>query len=266
MLEFDLTNWPVWVIITAWFLITFRKELVVGLKGLGIFLPSAMREHFKFKAERTRDREEFDQKQNRIQELLAQNKVDGLLLQRASSFAWATCGAASYINTASTEGLASLLVTANGRYLITTNIEATRLEQEEGLVAQGWELKAAPWYETQDEVFQLVNAGRLAVDGLYPGALDLSAQVTALRTDLTQEEVAEKVGKSRPAVANTLRMHQQRGNCECLAELCSLACIRNLRVMHIVLEPSQQDDRPLSGRLHDRTFGSPSEQPTTALS
>ncbi len=134
--------------------------------------------------------EEFDRKQKQIQDLLVEHKADALLLQRASSFAWATCGASSYINTASTEGLASLLITADDRYLITTNIEATRLDKEEGLVQQGWELQAAPWYETVDTVGKLVKGGKLAVDGPHPGAVDLSAQVSALRTSLGAEEVA----------------------------------------------------------------------------
>jgi len=39
---------------------------------------------------------EFSQKQDRIQILLEERKLEALLLQRVSSFAWATCGAASY--------------------------------------------------------------------------------------------------------------------------------------------------------------------------
>jgi Xaa-Pro aminopeptidase len=87
---------------------------------------------------------EFSQKQNRIQALLAEHKLDALLLRRVSSFAWATCGAASYVNTATTNGEAALLITPSGQYLITNNIEATRLEQEEELAAQGWEFRAVP--------------------------------------------------------------------------------------------------------------------------
>lgn len=93
---------------------------------------------------------EFSQKQERIQVLLAEHKLDALLLQRVSSFAWATCGAASYVNTATTSGEAALLITPSGRYLITNNVEATRLEQEEKLAAQDWEFRVAPWYEAQD--------------------------------------------------------------------------------------------------------------------
>jgi len=96
---------------------------------------------------------EFEIKQNKIQQLLKDQQSDAIFLQRASSFAWATCGAASYINTASSDGLASLLVTPSGRYLVTTNIEAPRLVHEEKLAEQGWEhacpigMEARMWWE-----------------------------------------------------------------------------------------------------------------------
>jgi len=131
---------------------------------------------------------EFTQKQNRIKALLTERHLDALLLQRVSSFAWATCGAASYINSATTDGTASLLVTPSGRYLITANNEATRLEQEERLVEQGWEMRAAPWYVVNDAVAQLTRGLKLGADGPYPGATDLSNEVTQLRTNLMPEE------------------------------------------------------------------------------
>ena len=131
---------------------------------------------------------EFNQKQDRIQALLAKHELDALLLQRVSSFAWATCGAASYVNTATTNGEAALLITPSSRHLITNNIEATRLEQEEKLTAQGWEFRVAPWHEAQDTVAELSRGLRLGADGPYPGATDLSGDLARLRANLTPEE------------------------------------------------------------------------------
>jgi Xaa-Pro aminopeptidase len=131
---------------------------------------------------------EFSQKQDRIQALLAERELDALLLRRVSSFAWATCGAASYVNTATTNGEAKLLITSSGRYLITNNIEATRLEHEEKLAAQGWEFRVAPWYEAQDTVAELTQGLRLGADGPYPGAADLSGDLVHFRVNLTPEE------------------------------------------------------------------------------
>ena len=132
---------------------------------------------------------ELDDKLHRIRGLLDQNGLDALLLRRVSSFAWATCGAASYVNTAATEGGAALLITPDRRWVITNNIEATRLEQEEKLADQGWEFHVAPWHSTQDSIAELARGLKLGADVPYPDATDLSAAVAALRTQLTDEEI-----------------------------------------------------------------------------
>jgi Xaa-Pro aminopeptidase len=131
---------------------------------------------------------EFAQKQERIQALLARHRLDGLLLRRVSSFAWATCGAASYINTAATYGEASLLITPSARYLIANNIEAPRLEQEEKLTEQGWAFRTAPWYGSTAIVGELAQKLKLGADDPYPVATDLSGEMARLRADLTPEE------------------------------------------------------------------------------
>jgi Xaa-Pro aminopeptidase len=132
--------------------------------------------------------DEFTLKQNRIQNLLAKHQLDALLLQRISSFAWATCGAASYVNTAATHGEAALLITPSGRYLLTNNIEATRLQQEEKLPEQGWQFRAAPWHQAQSAVSDLTLGLRLGADGPYPDAVNLSGEVARLRAALGPEE------------------------------------------------------------------------------
>ncbi len=125
----------------------------------------------------------------RVEALLAKHHLDALLLEKVSSFAWATCGGASYINTASSEGAASLLITPTARYIITNNIEAKRLEQEQGLARQDWEWRVMPWYEPQDIVGELAGSMRLGADSCRLGAIDLSEELARLRADLTPPEV-----------------------------------------------------------------------------
>lgn len=131
---------------------------------------------------------EFELKQARMQALLDQRGLDGVLLSRVSNFAWATCGGLSYVNTASSDGIASLLVTRAGRYLITNTIEAPRLDTEEHLKAQGWEFVVEPWWNAGDPLSRLLPGARLGSDSPYPGAVDLSAEVARLRGLLTPEE------------------------------------------------------------------------------
>jgi Xaa-Pro aminopeptidase len=132
---------------------------------------------------------EFDRRQKQIESFLEARGLDALLLQRVSSFAWATCGAASYVNTATTFGEATLIITPGGRYLITNNIEATRLEQEEKLKDQGWEFRVGPWYEAQEAIGELTGGLRIGADVPYPGTTDISARLARLRSVLSAEEV-----------------------------------------------------------------------------
>jgi antitoxin VapB len=131
---------------------------------------------------------DFESKQERIRAFMAERQLDALILQRVSSFAWATCGAASYVNTATTTGEATLFITPSGRHLVANNIEATRLEQEEGLVQQGWQFHVGPWYEAPALDDQLADGPRLGADGPVPGALDLSNDLARLRANLTPVE------------------------------------------------------------------------------
>jgi antitoxin VapB len=131
---------------------------------------------------------EFERKQSAIQELLERHGLDALLLRRISSFAWATAGAASYVNTATSEGLATLLVTPSGLHLVTDNIESPRLEKEEQLKVQGWEFHVHPWYEAPEAIQALTRGQRVGADVPYPGASDLSGPLAHLRANLGPEE------------------------------------------------------------------------------
>jgi len=133
---------------------------------------------------------ELATKLSRIRKLLEERNVDALLIRRSDNFAWVTCGAASFVNQATDHGAAILLITQSNQHLITDNIEAPRLEQEEKLVQQGWEFHITPWHEARDRIEALRGGLKLASDGAYLNALDISAELIPLRATLTVEETA----------------------------------------------------------------------------
>jgi antitoxin VapB len=133
-------------------------------------------------------REEFEGKLAAMRALLDRHHAEGLLLRRISSFAWATCGAASYVNTAAAEGAASLLVTREHCFLATNNIEAPRLEQEAQLAEQGWEFRVAHWTNPSAELNKLTAGIPLIADVAFVGAKDVSGEMARLRANLTPAE------------------------------------------------------------------------------
>ncbi len=133
---------------------------------------------------------EFERKMAAAEELLRTHNLDALVLKRVSSVAWATCGAPTYVNTAADTGVATLVIKPGERHLITSRIEAPRLEREEKLVAQGWTFHVGNWYEADKALAQLTVGGRSGCDVQLPGMADLADTVSMLRSQLQPEEEA----------------------------------------------------------------------------
>ena len=201
---------------------------------------------------------ELQEKQERMAALLAGRGLDGLLLQRASSFAWATGGARSYVNTASTNGAAALLITRSDRHLITDNLEAARLREEERLDEQGWIFHVREWHEPQ--VLPALTAGmRLGADSLYPDALDLSTALAHLRAHLTPEEgrrmaeVARLAGQAVTQAARTAEPGQSEQ--DLAARLGYEAERRGLQAITNIVATDDRIDRYRHALPTGRTLG-----------
>ncbi|MFC1996443.1 M24 family metallopeptidase [Chloroflexota bacterium] len=127
-------------------------------------------------------------KHERIVRLLDKNNLDGLIIQQIANFAWATDGAASYINTAATNGVGTLLITKDARHLIADNIETPRFKEEEQLENLGWECHSHRWDTPSKTLERLTSGLKLGVDALYPGTIDLSKELAVLRSYLDKSE------------------------------------------------------------------------------
>lgn len=122
-----------------------------------------------------------------LRAMMRANKMRRLLLNRSSNFAWLTDGAASYINIATDLGAASLLVTLDNQYVITDNIEAPRLQQEEEL--SGWEFVVGPWHEGRAPLIKkLVGRGILHADSPFNNAAKAAHLIAPLRWQLDERE------------------------------------------------------------------------------
>ena len=136
----------------------------------------------------TTSNSELSLKLERIRHLLDASNLDAILLRRTDNFSWATCGGDPHINTADSMGIASLLIMRTNRFVVTNNIEATRLMQEQRLGEQGWDFQVSPWFEGDGHLSTLTSGMKLGADTSFLNASDLSREIATLRAQLTPEE------------------------------------------------------------------------------
>jgi Xaa-Pro aminopeptidase len=132
---------------------------------------------------------ELTEKQRRVTRFLEQHGLDGVLLGTIANFAWITGGRTNRVGSATEVGPAHILVTRQGRYLITDEVEAPRLLAEE-LEGQGVEALTYPWHAADPlAAARRVVGGRVAADTAVPGSEPLPTEFGELRWSLTSEEV-----------------------------------------------------------------------------
>lgn len=137
--------------------------------------------------------EERRVKHERVVAYLDANDPDAVLLTRRCNFSWYTCGAHNYVAHACDVGNSTLMVGRDGACVLTSNIEATRLEAEE-LAGTGVEVVSLPYHDPagQAEAFaRALGSARAAADAPVAG-LELPAlpgSFDRLRWTLTHAEV-----------------------------------------------------------------------------
>lgn len=130
---------------------------------------------------------EIEIKSTQLEGLMDDLGLETLVLRRTSSVAWATCGASTYVNTASTDGVATLVFKRGERHCFTTNIEAGRLGTEERLAELGYTMHPYEWWGGNDGVSALLT-GSVGSDMPMEGAVDISSAVSRLRSVLQPAE------------------------------------------------------------------------------
>ena len=168
---------------------------------------------------------EIETKVARVREYLRASGLAGVLLSRQDNFAWLTAGKDNHVVAGSDVGVASLLVTPDARYVLTSRIEAGRIADEE-IGGQGWELRPYEWYESGAlgvGVSEVVGDSSIAADTPFANARPLDHAFDELRADLTPEELERyrEVGRiaTEAIVAACQALHPGQTEHEIAADL-----------------------------------------------
>jgi len=148
--------------------------------------------------------DEIKEKEKRVRNFLKSKDLKGLVLKRQANFSWMTGGGLNLVGIATEMGATSLLITENSKFVISNNIEAPRMIEEEGLEKQGFIIKTFPWHEDQEAslVKELVGEGPIGCDAPFPNSVMMAEEIAKLRYSFTPEEqdryrwLGEKVSRA----------------------------------------------------------------------
>jgi len=168
--------------------------------------------------------DEVKVKLQRVRDYMKEKGLKGVLLTKQANFSWITCGGDNFVVMGSDAGVASVLVTENRNYVITTNIEAGRIKNEEVEKHGCCSLKESPqefrilshmWWEDAKKVEiikKVLPLNKLASDTPLPGAKSLGGDFSGLRYSLTPEEISRyewlggECGKSMGRVCKAVKL------------------------------------------------------------
>ena len=163
-------------------------------------------------------KEEIDGKRALLKKLMEAEKLDGIYIKKSSNFAWLTGGMHNLVGLATEVGIAGLLITSGKYYVICNEIEAPRMEKEELICEQGYELKTYPWYDEKEAETVFSLAGKaVGSDCGLPGAADISGKINPLRYSLCPWEVEryKALGKLAAACVEEAAETIRPGDTEC---------------------------------------------------
>ena len=122
-----------------------------------------------------------------LRALMKERDVGGLLLNHPANFAWYTGGADNRVDRGVPAGVASVLITEDEAYIVTDNIEAPRMREEQ---TPSMEIVEHPWHEDPGPLLrELTDGAGLGTDGPSEHGKDLSAEIAPLRYVLDGEAI-----------------------------------------------------------------------------
>lgn len=120
-----------------------------------------------------------DTRREELREVMSRLGLGALLVRRPANFAWYTGGADNRVDHAAPVGVAAILLTVEDEYVLTDNVEAPRMREEE---TPAFEVVEHPWYEDPlGLVRELAGESPLGTDFPAADARDVSEEISPLR-------------------------------------------------------------------------------------
>ena len=135
--------------------------------------------------------DEVAAKLGRVRDWMAAEGHAAVALTTQANFAWITAGGDNHVASTTDAGVAPVVITAEGQYLLANNIEAVRMAAEE-TGDLPFEIRQMNWWEEDRDALLagIVSGGSIATDGAWPGsAKGCAGPIAALRWALLPPEI-----------------------------------------------------------------------------
>jgi Xaa-Pro dipeptidase len=176
-----------------------------------------------------------------LRELIDGRGNGALLMSRPANFAWYTGGADNRVDHGDPIGVASILLTQETAYVLTNNIEAPRMREEQ---TPGMEVVEHPWHEEPATLLRELTGGA-GIGADFPSELgpDLSAEISPLRYVLDEDAIERyrQLGADAALVISEVAgsISPETGELEAAAEL-SAACWRRGMFAPVLMAASHE--------------------------
>jgi Xaa-Pro aminopeptidase len=134
-------------------------------------------------------------KEERIRGLLAEKLLDGIIISKNYNFAWMTAGGNNKIVHNLETGASEMLITDSDKYILTNNLEAKRLREEEVFGAELNFLKRK-WYQDKS-LDNLISGLKLGSDLATKEMEYVGDELARIRYSLTEFELERYRGLGR---------------------------------------------------------------------
>lgn len=165
-----------------------------------------------------------DQKVQKIRSLIKDKGLDGVLISSQPNFSWLTNGGRGHVALSTVLSEASIFITQDEIFIITNNIEAQRLKDEEIDAELQFKLLEYHWFDSKERegfITDLTEGKNIGADVPMTGMVDLSSEIAELRYVLTEVEISryrdlgrdcgEAIGKICKAMKPGLSEYQIAG-------------------------------------------------------
>jgi Xaa-Pro dipeptidase len=117
-----------------------------------------------------------------VRAALEETGLGAIVLRRPANFAWYTGGADNRVDHASATGVADIVVTRHGDHVVTSNIEAPRMREEQ---VPGWDVVEYDWHAGPGDLLRKLAGGHaVGGDVADPAEVDVDRLVAPLRYQL----------------------------------------------------------------------------------